>query len=133
GGTIEITTTVSPPLSKGGQVGSREDIYPASSQTDQAQSRKDVDSSMDGDPPPLPPLAKGGRIRVTIRDNGNGIADADRGRVFQPYFTTKDTGTGLGLFVCRRIMEQTIGGRIELVESSPAGTTFAVEVDCDPV
>jgi hypothetical protein len=42
-----------------------------------------------------------------------------------PYFTTKDTGTGLGLFVCRNILAE-FGGRIELLESSPHGTTFRV-------
>jgi signal transduction histidine kinase len=41
--------------------------------------------------------------RVSIHDNGCGIVEADRARLFQPYFTTKETGTGLGLFVCRLI------------------------------
>ncbi|MEX1098761.1 MAG: ATP-binding protein [Planctomycetales bacterium] len=68
-----------------------------------------------------------GRIRVSVRDDGHGIAPADRERIFQPYFTTKPTGTGLGLFVCRRIVEQK-GGRIELTETSPRGTTFTVEI-----
>lgn len=71
-------------------------------------------------------------LRVTIRDDGHGIAESHQRNVFKPYFTTKDTGTGLGLFVCRRIMEQTIGGRIELIESSASGTTFAVHVNCEP-
>lgn len=64
---------------------------------------------------------------MTIRDDGHGIRPADLPRVFQPYFTTKETGTGLGLFVCHRIMEQA-GGRIELCESSSAGTIFAVTI-----
>lgn len=72
-------------------------------------------------------------IQVVVKDDGHGIAEADHEKVFQPYFTTKETGTGLGLFVCRRIMEQTISGRIELVASSPAGTTFSVSIDCDPL
>lgn len=75
----------------------------------------------------------GGWIRVSIRDDGHGISPQHAARVFQPYFTTKETGTGLGLFVCRHIMEQTVGGRIELVETSPAGTTFAVYATCDNV
>lgn len=64
-------------------------------------------------------------LRIDIRDDGHGIPSASRERIFQPYFTTKETGTGLGLFVCRNIVEQN-GGRIELTETSPHGTTFTV-------
>ncbi len=66
-----------------------------------------------------------GWLTIEIRDNGSGIAVDDRDRIFQPYFTTKATGTGLGLFVCRRIIED-LGGRMELRNSTPQGTTFAV-------
>ena len=44
---------------------------------------------------------------------------------FQPYFTTKETGTGLGLFVCKLIVERN-DGQIELTDTSPNGTTFSV-------
>jgi two-component system, NtrC family, sensor kinase len=64
-------------------------------------------------------------LRISIRDNGSGIAEAHRARLFQPYFTTKETGTGLGLFVCRLILERN-DGRIELTDTSPSGTTFSV-------
>lgn len=64
-------------------------------------------------------------LRVSIRDNGSGIAPADQAKLFQPYFTTKETGTGLGLFVCRLILERN-DGRIELTDTSPQGTTFSV-------
>ena len=66
-----------------------------------------------------------GWLRVDIRDTGSGITPQHRERIFQPYFTTKSTGTGLGLFVCRNIVEDQ-GGRIELTETSSAGTTFTV-------
>ncbi|MEZ6144507.1 MAG: ATP-binding protein [Planctomycetaceae bacterium] len=66
-------------------------------------------------------------LLITFTDNGHGIERADQSRLFRPYFTTKSTGTGLGLFVCRRIIEQT-GGRIELTESSVDGTTFTVSL-----
>jgi signal transduction histidine kinase len=66
-----------------------------------------------------------GWLRIDIRDTGGGIAAHHRERIFQPYFTTKTTGTGLGLFVCRNIVEDQ-GGRIELTETSSAGTTFTV-------
>ncbi len=64
-------------------------------------------------------------LRIDVRDNGSGIAPEYRDRIFQPYFTTKETGTGLGLFVCRNIVEQN-EGRIELSDTSPQGTTFTV-------
>lgn len=67
-------------------------------------------------------------LRIDIRDDGQGISPEDRHRVFSPYFTTKDTGTGLGLFVCRNIVEQN-SGRIELTETSSRGTTFTVWLD----
>jgi two-component system, NtrC family, sensor kinase len=67
----------------------------------------------------------GGWLRIDVIDTGTGIAPEHRDRIFQPYFTTKETGTGLGLFVCRNIVEQ-FGGQIELAATSPAGTTFSV-------
>ena len=66
-----------------------------------------------------------GGLRIEVRDDGHGIPTDCLKRVFQPYFTTKETGTGLGLFVCRNIVEQN-GGRIDLTETSPRGTTFTV-------
>lgn len=66
-----------------------------------------------------------GDLRIDIRDDGHGIDPLNRPRVFAPYFTTKETGTGLGLFVCRNIVEQH-DGRIDLTASSSKGTTFTV-------
>src|SRR5262245_51590892 len=74
-----------------------------------------------------------GWIRASIQDDGHGISLDNQRRVFQPYFTTKETGTGLVLFVCRHILEQAGDGRIELTGSSPAGTTFTVALTCDNV
>src|SRR5262249_21639424 len=48
------------------------------------------------------PLAGG--VEVRVRDDGCGIAPEQAGRLFQPYFTTKKHGTGLGLFVTRRLV-----------------------------
>ncbi len=64
-------------------------------------------------------------IRILVRDEGTGIPATQHDQLFQPYFTTKETGTGLGLFVCRNILTEA-GGRIDLVCSTTAGTTFAV-------
>jgi PAS domain S-box-containing protein len=58
-------------------------------------------------------------VRVTVRDNGPGLAHAERGRVFEPFYTTKTKGTGLGLSIARRLVEAH-GGRIE-AGSGPGG------------
>ena len=68
-----------------------------------------------------------GHATIRIRDDGQGIAAEDRDRVFQPYFTTKEFGTGLGLFVSRHIVEE-MGGSLLLESTSPKGTTFLVRL-----
>ena len=70
-----------------------------------------------------------GDIRVTVSDDGHGIGPQDREAIFDPYFTTKKTGTGLGLFVCRNLLEGA-GGRIEIGDSSERGTAFHVTLPC---
>jgi len=64
-------------------------------------------------------------LQVFVKDNGSGIAPVDQLKLFEPYFTTKTTGTGLGLFICRNMVEA-FGGGIRLVRSVPGETTFAV-------
>jgi two-component system, NtrC family, sensor kinase len=63
---------------------------------------------------------------VAVADDGCGIPESARDQIFQPYYTTKPAGTGLGLFVCRHILEQSGSGRIELTDSSSEGTTITV-------
>ncbi|MSR56823.1 MAG: two-component sensor histidine kinase [Planctomycetaceae bacterium] len=92
-----------------------------------------MDATLEGGTIEITTCLTGGWIEVTIRDDGHGISVENQRRVFQPYFTTKDTGTGLGLFVCRHIMQQTIDGRIALTETSPTGTAFTVSLTCDNV
>ncbi len=66
-------------------------------------------------------------VRVFFRDNGSGMDAATLSRIFEPYHTTKEEGTGLGLMVSRRIV-RAHGGEID-VESKPgAGTTFTVRI-----
>ena len=62
--------------------------------------------------------ASGGAIEITIRDSGPGIPADAREKVFQPFFTTKATGTGLGLAVVRRIVEGH-GGSVEVAQGHP--------------
>jgi signal transduction histidine kinase len=68
----------------------------------------------------------GDRVRVTVADTGGGIAEEVRDRVFDPFCTTKASGTGLGLAVCQRIVEDHHGDIS--FSTSASGTTFTVEL-----
>ena len=92
-----------------------------------------MDATRDGGLIEITSRLEAGWIRVTIRDDGRGIAEVHRRTIFEPYFTTKPTGTGLGLFVCRHILSGMDEGRIDLLDTSPEGTTFEVAVTCDNV
>lgn len=67
-----------------------------------------------------------GRASVTVADTGGGIPEAMRNRVFDPFCTTKESGTGLGLAVCQRIVEDHHGD-IRFA-TSPGGTAFTLEL-----
>ena len=69
---------------------------------------------------------RGDTVELTVADDGPGISPANRGRVFDPFFTTRqeDGGTGLGLAICRSLV-QGAGGRIDLVPGE-RGAAFKV-------
>jgi signal transduction histidine kinase len=69
----------------------------------------------------------GGDAVIRVRDNGGGIAPGDGDRIFQPYFTTKPQGTGLGLFVSRNLVQE-MGGSLRLESTSTNGTSFVVRL-----
>lgn len=62
-------------------------------------------------------------VRIRVQDDGKGIAAEHRDRLFQPYFTTKKHGTGLGLFVSRKLVLDH-GGTLEVTSEPGHGTTF---------
>jgi two-component system, OmpR family, sensor kinase len=70
--------------------------------------------------------ADGGRIRLDVADDGPGIPDAIRPRLFEPFATTREDGNGLGLAVSRRIVERH-GGTLALLPATP-GATFRIEL-----
>ncbi|MBL8798002.1 MAG: ATP-binding protein, partial [Planctomycetia bacterium] len=81
---------------------------------------------------------KGGRIEVrarmeahevviSVRDDGHGIAPEASAKLFQPYFTTKKHGTGLGLFVTRKLAADH-GGVVEFDSEPGAGTEFRLRL-----
>jgi len=64
-------------------------------------------------------------LAVTFQDTGVGIAPENMGRVFEPYHTTKSTGSGLGLMIVQRIV-QDHGGHIELMSKPEEGTRITI-------
>jgi signal transduction histidine kinase len=69
---------------------------------------------------------KDSTVTVQVKDNGMGIPEEARPRIFTPNFTTKSSGTGLGLAMCKNIMEQ-IHGKIWFDTEEGKGTSFFVE------
>jgi PAS domain S-box-containing protein len=73
----------------------------------------------------------GGRVRVTVADTGAGIAPHDLGRVFEPFYTTKPQGTGLGLAVSYGIVREH-RGVIDVESELGRGTTFTLTLPAAP-
>ena len=65
----------------------------------------------------------GGQVEVTVEDSGVGLDATTITRIFQPFYTTKSTGMGMGLSICRSIV-QNHGGRIWATANDGNGTSF---------
>jgi signal transduction histidine kinase len=88
--------------------------------------------------PLTPTLSPGGRgqgegegIELYIADTGPGIAKEELPHLFEPFHTTRPEGTGLGLALCREIVQQH-GGRIELMHQDGWGAVFRVTLPLSP-
>ncbi len=79
-------------------------------------------------PHQLPP---GEYVRITVEDHGCGIARENLTRIFDPYFTTKDEGTGLGLASVYSIVRKH-GGIIEVSSTIGCGTSFVIHLPASP-
>lgn len=96
-----------------------------------------IDALGEGTPDGAPPkiiirtCRKGQHLRVEIEDNGPGIPSELKNRIVEPFFTTKPMGkgSGLGLDVVRRIVENRHSGNL-MVESVPGRTCFVVMLPC---
>jgi signal transduction histidine kinase len=81
--------------------------------------------------PPPPVTVKtshaDGRVTITIQDQGTGIAPDDMAHIFDPYFTTRRAGTGLGLPISKNIIEG-LGGRIHIRSTLGAGTEISIRL-----
>lgn len=67
------------------------------------------------------------RIEITVRDTGPGLAEPVRGRLFEPFVTTKPDGLGVGLSICRTIV-QSHGGDLTAADAPGGGTIFRFTV-----
>lgn len=68
------------------------------------------------------------RVEISVSDNGPGILLQDRDKLFTPFFTTKSGGTGLGLSVSKKIIEDHPGGSLGIESKEGEGTTFKVSL-----
>ena len=68
-----------------------------------------------------------GEVIVSVEDSGVGLNPDDTDKLFAPFFTTKPQGMGIGLSICRSIIE-THGGRLRAARGTPHGTVFAFTV-----
>src|ERR1700676_1712131 len=71
------------------------------------------------------------RIEISVSDTGSGLTQAECGRVFTPYYTTKQHGTGLGLAIVQSVVSDH-GGKIAVESTKEKGTTFRIELSREP-
>ena len=73
---------------------------------------------------------RGEQVEFTVSDNGPGISPAVKSRLFEPFFTTRPAGTGLGLAVVKTVTEAH-GGEVEVSSAPDAGTTVGLTIPAD--
>lgn len=82
-----------------------------------------ADQSRDGRSVSIATSGTLGAVRISVADQGTGIAEGNEERVFEPFFTSKRHGLGLGLAICRTIVAAH-GGRLWAVNNAERGATF---------
>jgi signal transduction histidine kinase len=69
-------------------------------------------------------------VLITVQDSGTGISADDMSHIFDPYFTTRRKGTGLGLPIAKNIIEG-LGGSIAVASRLGEGTTIELDLPLD--
>lgn len=69
--------------------------------------------------------SRGGRLQISVRDNGPGVPAGLERQIFMPFFTTREGGSGIGLTVVRQLMYG-MGGRVRYARSLEGGATFVL-------
>jgi two-component system nitrogen regulation sensor histidine kinase NtrY len=75
--------------------------------------------------------AHGDHVEISVSDTGSGLTQEECGRLFTPYYTTKQQGTGLGLAIVQSVVSDH-GGKISVESTQERGTTFRIELPCEP-
>lgn len=70
----------------------------------------------------------GNEAKIVIEDNGRGIASETLGKIFDPYFTTKEEGNGIGLYLAKMIVEKSFGGTIGVQSKPREGSVFTLSL-----
>jgi signal transduction histidine kinase len=84
-----------------------------------------IDASPAGGRVTVETSAPAGKIAVAVVDEGEGVAEADRPRLFEPFFSTRPGGLGVSLMACRLVMEAH-GGTVEVGASPGRGSRFTL-------
>jgi two-component system, LuxR family, sensor kinase FixL len=69
---------------------------------------------------------KQGVVKISISDEGVGISEEEKAKIFSPFYTTKKQGTGLGLSICKRIIEDHPGSSLSFTSEKGKGSTFVI-------
>lgn len=121
---VRLTAELPPVLGDASQLGQvvTNLLVNAQQALEEIASRRRVEVATDFD-------AEEGTVNITIRDNGPGIPDQLKARIFEPLFTTKGvgSGTGIGLALCNRIVE-VHGGKIRLDSRKGGGAQFLIRL-----
>ncbi len=72
-------------------------------------------------------ISEVGSLKIEIADNGSGICDSEKKKIFQPYFSRRKDGIGLGLAITAKILADH-GGQISIKDNSPQGTIFILHL-----
>jgi signal transduction histidine kinase len=67
-----------------------------------------------------------GAVHVVVTDDGEGIKEEETGKIFEPYFSTKENSMGLGLYMTKMIIEKHMHGTIEVQSTHGGGTRFTI-------
>jgi len=69
-----------------------------------------------------------GMLKLTITDSGDGIGDEEKTKIFKAFYTTKEYGTGLGLFTVKNIVDE-LGGVLRVESMVGVGSRFTIEIE----
>ena len=90
--------------------------------------KNSVEATKDGDSISVEVKVRRKKAVIKVTDTGCGISEAELARVGELFYTTKKGGSGVGLFMCKRIVEQN-GGKLKVENNRPKGTKVTVELN----